>query len=322
MKIIIPDDYQDAVRHLACFPMLAAHEVTILREHASDVDVLTERFRDADALVLIRERTPISAALLERLPKLRLISQTGRGIPHIDLAACTRRGVLVCAGGGSPYATAELTWALVLAALRHIPQEVNNLKAGCWQATLGTGLRGRTLGVYGYGSIGSLVAGYGRDFGMRVIVWGREGSLERARADGYEIAAGREAFFAESDVLSLHIKLTAETRGLVTVADLARMKPTALLVNTSRAALIAPDVLVDALRAGRPGFAAVDVYESEPVVDHPLLHLENALCTPHLGYVEKDSYEAYFSAAFEQVIAFAAGAPINLLNSPEPRIQP
>lgn len=322
MRIIIPDDYQDAVRHVDCFGKLDGHDVTIYHDHVRDVDVLAERFRDADALVLIRERTPISVALMERLPKLKLISQTGRGIPHIDLEACTRRGVLVCAGGGSPFATAELTWALMLAALRHIPQEVGNLKAGRWQTTLGTGLRGRTLGIYGYGSIGNLVAGYGRAFGMRVIVWGREGSLERARTDGYEIANGREPFFAESDVLSLHIKLTPETRGVVTAADLARMKPTALLVNTSRAALIEPDALVNALRAGRPGRAAVDVYESEPVDDHPLLHLDNALCTPHLGYVEQDSYEAYFSAAFDQVLAFAAGAPINALNSPEPRIQP
>jgi D-3-phosphoglycerate dehydrogenase len=314
MKIVIPDDYQDAVRHLACFPMIAGHDVMIYHDHVGDVDALATRFRDADALVLIRERTPITAALLERLPRLRLISQTGRGIPHIDLDACTRRGVLVCAGGGSPYATAELTWGLVLAALRYIPQEVANLKAGRWQTTLGTGLRGRTLGIYGYGSIGSLVAGYGRAFGMRVVVWGREGSLERAHVDCYEIAAGREAFFAESDVLSLHIKLNTETRGLVTAADLARMKPSALLVNTSRAALIAPDALVNALHAGRPGFAAVDVYESEPVVDHLLLHLKNALCTPHLGYVEKDSYESYFASAFEQVNAFAAGAPINVIN--------
>ncbi len=314
MKIIIPDDYQGAVRGLDAFSKLVGHDVTIYPDSVSDIDALAERFRDADALVLIRERTRINAALLDRLPKLRLISQTGRGIPHIDLDACTKHGVLVCGGGGSPYATAELTWALILASMRHIPQEVNALRAGRWQTTLGTGLRGRTLGIYGYGKIGTIVAGYGQAFGMRVLVWGREGSLMRAKADGLGIATGEAELFAESDVLSLHVKLNAETRGLVTAADLARMKPTALLVNTSRAELIEPDALVNALRAGRPGFAAVDVYESEPTVDHPLLTLDNALCTPHLGYVEKDSYEQYFGSAFDQVAAFARGMPINVLN--------
>ena len=315
MHIVIPDDYQDAVRGLDCFSLLAGHDVTIYRNTVQDIDALAERFADADALVLIRERTRITAPLLERLTRLKLISQTGRGVNHIDVDACTRRGVLVCAGVGSAHATAELTWGLVLPAMRHIPQEVARLKAGGWQHTLGTGLRGRTLGIFGYGGIGSIVAGYGRAFGMRVLVWGREGSLSRAQAAGYETASSRRALFAESDVLSLHIKLNAETRGIVTRDDLAAMKPTALLVNTSRAELIAPGALVEALQAGHPGSAAVDVYEDEPVSDHPLLHLDNAVCTPHLGYVEKDSYELYFGAAFEQVRAFAAGTPINAINS-------
>ena len=314
MQIVIPDDYQDAVRGLDCFGLLAGHDVTIYRDTVKDVDTLAARFAEADALVLIRERTKITAALLERLPRLKLISQTGRGVSHIDVDACTRRGVLVCAGVGSADATAELTWGLVLAAMRHIPQEVARLKAGGWQHTLGLGLRGRTLGIFGYGKIGSLVAGYGRAFGMRVLVWGREGSLSRAQAAGFETASSQPALFAGSDVVSLHVKLSAETRGLVTRDDLAAMQPTALLVNTSRAELIAPGALVEALRAGRPGGAAVDVYEEEPVTDHPLLHMDNVVCTPHLGYVEKDSYERYFGAAFEQVRTFAAGKPVNVVN--------
>ena len=309
MKIVIPDDYQDAVRSLDCFAMLSGHEVTIYHDSVQDVETLAERFRDADALVLIRERTAITASLLDRLPRLRLISQTGRGIPHIDLDACTRQGVMVAVGGGAPHAPAELTWALVLAGMRRLPQEIARLQAGQWQTTLGLGLRGRILGIFGYGKIGSLVAGYGRAFEMQVLVWGRAGSLARAAEAGFATAASQEALFAQSDVLCLHLKLTAETRGIVRAADLARMKPTALLVNTSRAELIAPGALEAALRAGRPGWAAVDVYEAEPAVGHPLLALENAICTPHLGYVEKDSYELYFSAAFAAVQAFAADHP-------------
>lgn len=324
MRVIIPDDYQDAVRHLDCFSRLAGHEVTIFNDTVKEIDALVERFRDAEALVLIRERTAITDALLARLPNLKLISQTGRGTTHIDVAACTRRGVTVTAGTGSPYAPAELTWALVLAAARHIPQEVARLRAGRWQSPLGmlgTGLRGRTLGIWGYGKIGSLVAGYGRAFAMNVLVWGREGSLSRARADGFSTASDQNALFEQSDVLSLHIKLSQETRGIVTAADLARMKSGAILVNTSRAELIERGALEAALRAGRPGFAAVDVYEEEPVLGaaHPLLaldHLENAVCTPHLGYVEKDSYEDYFGQAFDQVVAFAAGSPIQVVNPP------
>ena len=314
MKIVIPDDYQDAVRHLDCFGKLAGHEVTIYNDTVKEVDALAARFQEAEALVLIRERTRITEELLARLPKLKIISQTGRGIPHIDLAACTRHGVAVAIGGGSPYAPAELTWALVMAAMRHLPQEIAAMKAGKWQTTLGTELHGRTLGIFGYGKIGSLVAGYGRAFGMKVLVWGREGSLERARADGFATATGQNELFEKSDVLSLHIKLIDETRGIVTAQDLAKMKPSALLVNTSRAELVESGALEQALRAGRPGYAAVDVYEDEPVTDSPLLHLDNIICTPHLGYVEKDSYELYFSAAFDQLLAFAAGHPTNLAN--------
>jgi len=314
LKIVIPDDYQDAVRHLDCFQKLQGHDVKIYHDTVTDIETLAERFQDAEALVLIRERTPITERLLARLPRLRLISQTGRGAAHIDLAACTHHGIAVTAGGGSPYATAELTWGLILAAMRRLPQEINALKAGKWQTTLGIGLHGRTLGIFGYGNIGSLVVSYGRAFGMRVLIWGREGSLSRAQRDGFETATSKEALFQEADVLSLHLKLTEGTRGIVTATDLALMKPTALLVNTSRAGLIEHGALLRALQAGRPGFAAVDVYEKEPAPHDPLLSLPNALCTPHLGYVEKDSYELLFGAAFDQVQAFVEGKPLNLLN--------
>jgi D-3-phosphoglycerate dehydrogenase len=315
VRIVIPDDYQDAVRHLACFAKLKGHDVVIYRDTVKDVDALAARFADADALVLIRERTAITDQLLAQLPRLRLISQTGKGTAHIDVDACARRGVVVSAGTGSPYAPAELTWALVLAAMRRVPLEAARLRAGAWQSTIGTLLRGRTLGVFGYGKIGSLVAGYGRAFGMRVVAFGREGSSARAAADGFETAADQQTLFGIADVLSLHLRLTKETRGIVTAADLASMKPDALLVNTSRAELIEPGALAAALRAGRPALAAVDVYEEEPVLgaSHPLLALDNALCTPHLGYVEQDSYELYFGQAFDQVLAFAAGAPINVV---------
>lgn len=314
MKIIIPDDYQDAVRGLDCFQKLSGHEVTVYTDTVQDIDTLAQRFQEAEALVLIRERTPITEALLARLPNLKLISQTGRGAAHIDLAACTRYGVAVAVGVGSPYATAELTWALVLAAMRRLPQEINALRAGRWQTTLGMGLHGRTLGIFGYGNIGSLVVGYGRAFGMRVLVWGREGSLTRAVQTGLEVVAQQRTLFEQADVLSLHIRLTQETRGLVTAADLAAMKPTALLVNTSRAELIASGALVAALHSGRPGSAAVDVYENEPALNHPLLQMENVMCTPHLGYVEKDSYELYFGVAFDHLLAFAAGNPLGIVN--------
>lgn len=316
MHIIIPDDYQNAVSSLDCFAKLAGHTVTVFNDTVKDVETLAERFYPADALVLIRERTRITEALLARLPNLKLISQTGRGITHIDAAACARHNVLICAGTGDSVATAELTWALIMAAMRHIPQEVARLKAGGWQTTLGRALRGRTLGIFGYGKIGSLVARYGQAFGMKVLVWGREGTLVRGQAAGFAAAPDRETFFAQSDVLSLHLRLTPETRGIVNGTDLALMKPDALLVNTSRAELIAPGALEAALRAGRPGLAAVDVYEEEPVLgaNHPLLKLDNVICTPHLGYVEKDGYEIYFDQAFEQVLAFVAGQPIRVVN--------
>lgn len=314
MKIVIPDDYQDAIRGLDCFRKLEGHEVTIYHDAVKDVETLAERFRDADALVLIRERTAITESLLARLPRLKLISQTGRGMPHIDLEACTRHGVAVAAGGGASYSTAELTWGLVLAAMRFIPQEVTRLKAGRWQTTLGLGLHGRTLGIFGYGNIGRMVAGYGRAFGMHVLVWGRERSLTRAKADGFEIAASKQELFEQADVLTLHLKLNDETRGIVTADDLALMKPSALFVNTSRAGLVEHGVLEQALKNGRPGLAAIDVYEVEPAINDSLLALENVVCTPHLGYVEKDNYEALFSAAFDQILAFAVGKPINVVN--------
>ncbi len=316
MRIVIPDDYQDAVRHLACFSMLADHQVTVYHDHTEDLETLVSRFQEADALVLIRERTPITEALLARLPALKLIVQTGKQAPHLDLDACTRHGVTVAfsEGGGNPASTAELTWGLILASRRHIPQEVAYLKAGRWQTTIGIGLSGQTLGIFGYGRIGSIVANYGRAFGMRVLVWGREHSLEQARIDGFEPAASQDALFQQADVLSLHLKLVKETRGIVTAVHLAQMKPSALFVNTSRAALVEPGALVAALAAGRPGYAAVDVYEREPALDHPLLHMENVVCTPHLGYVEKDTYEGYFASAFEQVRAFTEDRPIRKAN--------
>ena len=318
MNITILTDYQDVVRHLKCFGKLAGHNVKIWNDHVTDTDALAERLKDTEALVLIRERTPIRAPLIDRLGRLKLISQ--RSVyPHIDVDACTRKGIIVSSemSPGQPsYATAELTWGLIIAALRHLPQEVAALKAGRWQSTIGTSLRGRTLGVFGYGRIGGVMAGYGKAFGMKVLAWGREKSLERARADGHETAAGKEDLFARSDVLTVHLRMIKETRGIVTRADLDRMKPDALFVNTSRADLIEPDALVAALKAGRPGMAAVDVYEEEPVVGgkHPLLALPNAVCTPHLGYVDRDGYEAAFSSIFDQILAYASGKPVNVVN--------
>ena len=318
MKISILDDYHDTVRTLACFEKLAGHEVTIWNDHVQDNDMLAQRLGDAEVLVLIRERTAIRAPLIERLPKLRLISQ--RSVyPHIDVDACTRRGVIVSSSqhpGTPSYATAELTWGLIIAAMRQIPQQMASLKAGRWQLGVGTTLRKKVLGIYGYGRIGATVAGYGRGFGMNVLAWAREGSLARARADGYATARSKEEFFAQCDVITLHMRLVDATRGIVHAADLARMKPTALLVNTSRAPLIEPGALVAALRAGRPGFAAVDVYEHEPMVDtsHPLLHMDNVVCTPHLGYVSRDEYEVQFADIFDQIAAYAAAAPINVVN--------
>ena len=318
MKIAILDDYQDVVRRLDCYSKLQGHEVTVWNDHSKDVDVLAQRLKDTEALVLIRERTPVRAPLIERLPKLKLISHHSV-YPHIDVEACTRQGVVLCSNlhpGQPSYATAELTWGLIIAAMRHIPQEVAALKAGRWQSTVGHGLRGKTLGVYGYGRIGAVIAGYGKAFGMKVLVWAREASLARARADGYAAARSKEAFFEESDVISLHLRLIAETRGIVSAADLARMKPTALIVNTSRAGLIEAGALEKALQLGRPGMAAVDVFEDEPVLgaNHPLLKLDNALCTPHIGYVERAGYERIFGSIFDQIIAYAGGKPVNVIN--------
>jgi D-3-phosphoglycerate dehydrogenase len=318
VKIAVLDDYFDTVRTLDCFAKLAAHNVRIWNDHVGDVDVLAERLSDTEALVLIRERTEIRSPLLERLPKLKLISQ--RSVyPHIDIDACTRLGIIVSSGqhADTPsYATAEFTWGLVLAAMRAIPQQMAALKAGRWQIGVGYTLRGKTLGIYGYGRIGAVVAGYGKAFGMKVMVWARDRALARARADGYETAGSKDAFFEQCDVLSLHMRLLDATRGIVTAADLARMKPSALLVNTSRAGLIEPKALVNALRAGRPGMAAVDVYEQEPLrdINDPLLTMDNVVCTPHLGYVSHDEYEIQFTDIFDQILAYAAGAPINVVN--------
>ncbi|GGY05927.1 D-isomer specific 2-hydroxyacid dehydrogenase [Litchfieldella qijiaojingensis] len=307
MNIVIPDDYQDAVKTLAAFRKLAGHEVTIFNDTVTNLDTLAERFSEAEALVLIRERTAVGAELLARLPRLRLISQTGAGTAHIDLEACERHGVTVMTGSGSPHSTAELTWALVLAGMRHLPQEVENLKAGRWQRTLGTGLHGRTLGIFGYGKIGRLVAGYGQAFGMSVLVWGRESTRQRAREAGLEVAGSQRELFERADVLSLHLRLNEGTRGIVGPDDLARMKPSAVLINTSRAGLIAPGALEAALRAGCPGRAGIDVFDEEPLYRHPMLSLPNLVATPHLGYVERDNYELYFGEAFDNVLAFAAG---------------
>ncbi len=318
MKISILDDYFDTLRTLACFRKLDGHEVTVWSDHTQDLDALTARLKGTEVLVLIRERTHIREPLLERLDALRLISQ--RSVyPHIDIDACTRRGVIVSSDqhAGTPsYAAAELTWGLIIAAMRQIPQQMYALQSGRWQIGVGNSLRGKTLGVYGYGRIGATVAGYGRAFGMDVLVWSREPSLQRARGDGYAVAQSKHAFFELCDVISLHTRLVNETRGIVTRDDLSRMKPTAVLVNTSRAPLIEPGALVDALRAGRPGMAAIDVYEEEPLrdPDYPLLKMDNVVCTPHIGYVTRDEYEIQFSDIFDQVVAYASGNPINVVN--------
>jgi D-3-phosphoglycerate dehydrogenase / 2-oxoglutarate reductase len=319
MKITILDDYQDAVRTLRAFSKLDGHEVTVWNDHARDVTVLAQRLKDTEVLVPIRERTPIRAPLIDRLDHLRMISNIG-GYPHLDVDACTRRGVIVSSNmmpGRPSYATAELNWGLIIAAMRHVPQEMAALRTGRWQATsVGTGLRGKTLGIYGFGRIGAVVAGYGQAFGMNVIVWGRDTTISRARTAGYPIAASKDAFFEQSDVVSLHLQLNDLTRGIVSLADLSRMKPTALIVNTSRAGLVAPGALEAALRAGRPGMAAVDVFDEEPVFggNDPLLHMDNVICTPHLGYVERAGMEGMFGVIFDQIVAYANGSPIDMVN--------
>ena len=327
MNIVILDDYQDAVRKLNCAAKLDAYPAKVYTNTVKGIGQLSVRLKDADVIVLIRERTQLSRQLIEKLPKLKMISQTGKVGAHVDVGSCTERGVVVSEGVGSPTAPAELAWALIMAATRRIPHYVAHLKHGAWQQAglksaampvnfgIGTVLKGKTLGIWSYGKIGQILAGYGRAFGMRVVVWGREASIERARADGFETVPYKAALFEESDVLTLQLRLNEETRGLVTLEDLSRMKPTALLVNTSRAELIEADALIAALNRGRPGLAAIDVFESEPILQgHALLRLENCICTPHIGYVEQDSYELYFGAAFDNVVNFIKGTPTNIVN--------
>jgi D-3-phosphoglycerate dehydrogenase len=323
MKIAILDDYQDAVRQLDCFKLLEGHEVKVFTNSARGIGQLAVRLAEFEALVLIRERTAFPRPLLARLPNLRLISQTGKVSGHVDVEAATARGIAIAEGIGDPTAPAELTWALIMAASRRIPPYAANLKDGLWQTAslvpernqVGRVLKGRTLGIWGYGKIGRLIAGYGKAFGMKVLVWGRDASREQAVRDGLPVADSKEALFSESDILTLHLRLNDATRGIVTQADLARMKPTALFVNTSRAELVAEGALQSSLEQGRPGQAALDVFETEPLpADTPLLRMENVLATPHLGYVEKDSYELYFRVALQNVVDFANGTPKNILN--------
>jgi D-3-phosphoglycerate dehydrogenase len=327
MNIVILDDYQDVVRKLDCAAKLENYPAKVYTNTVKGIGQLSVRLKDADVIVLIRERTGLNRALIEKLPRLKMIAQTGRVGSHIDLAACTERGVAVAEGVGSPTAPAELTWALVMAATRRLPQYISNLKHGAWQQSglksssmpanfgLGTVLKGKTLGIWGYGKIGQLVAGYGKAFGMHVQIWGSDESRVRAVKDGHAAATSREAFFQTADVLSLHLRLNEATTGIVTSDDLGFMKPTALLVNTSRAELIETNALIGALNRGRPGMAAVDVFESEPILQgSALLRLENCICTPHIGYVEKDSYELYFGSAFDNVINFIKGTPTNIVN--------
>ncbi|MFC5473247.1 D-2-hydroxyacid dehydrogenase family protein [Paraherbaspirillum soli] len=323
MKIAVLDDYQDCVRQLECFKLLEGHEVKVFHNSARGIGQLAIRLAQFEALVLIRERSTFPKALLQKLPNLKLISQTGKVSGHIDVEAATACGIAIVEGVGDPTAPAELTWALIMAAARRIPQYVSNLQQGRWQSVsatpahnhLGVALKGRTLGILGYGKIGRMVAGYGKAFGMRVMIWGRDASRAAALQDGHFVPQAREQFFAEADVLSLHLRLNDATRGMVTAADLAGMKSSAIFVNTSRAELVAADALPSALQQGRPGFAALDVFESEPLTpDSPWLRMENVLASPHLGYVEKDSYELYFRSAFQNVLDFANGTPNNVLN--------
>ena len=317
MKIAVIDDYQNAFKTLKCFPKLSGHEVVIYTDPETNLEKIADRLKDADAVVLTQQRTYFPRTLIEKLPKLKLIGQTGRAATHIDLEACNERGIVVSAGGsGNSNATAELTWGLILSALRSLPFEVKRLQEGHWQSTLGIGVNGKILGIYAYGKIGSIVAAVGKAFGARVVCWGREGSTGRARAAGFEVAKSREDFFADADILSLHLPLNKDTRGIVTRDDLARMKPTALLVNASRSGLIEKGALEEALQAGRPGRAAVDVYDQEPVIgaNHPLLKMANVTCTPHLGYVTRESYEEYYAVVVDDILAFAAGKPSHVLN--------
>jgi len=327
MNIVILDDYQDVVRKLDCAAKLDAFAAKVYTNTVKGIGQLSVRLKDADVIVLIRERTPLNRQLIDKLPRLKLISQTGHAGPHIDVDACTERGIAVAQGTGSPYAPAELTWALIMAAARRLPQYIGNLKHGAWQQSglksasmpvnfsMGTVLRGKTLGIWGYGKIGQLVAAYAKAFGMQVLVWGSEASRARAAQDGFIPATNRNAFFEECDVLSLHLRLNDATRSIVKLDDLSRMKQTAMIVNTSRSELIETDALISALNRGRPGLAAIDVFENEPILQgHALLRLENCICTPHIGYVEKDNYELYFGAAFDNVVNFIKGTPTNIVN--------
>ena len=319
MIIAIPDDYHGMVHQLDCLNLLAGHDVRIFNDAAPPTATLIKNLRDADIIVPIRERSRYTRAIIEQLPKLRLFSQTGRSCHHIDLDACNERGIAVTAGShASPYTVSEQTWAMILGSLREIPAETATMRSGGWRNRFSTGLRGRTLGIFGLGVIGKLIAATGASFGMRVLVWGRESSLSAARAAGYDVAASQDGLFEQSDVLVLMVRLSKDTRGIVKAAHLARMKPTALLVNTARAQLIESGALETALRNGRPGFAAVDVYENEPVLNgnHPLLKLDNALCTAHSAWLERGTYELYFGEAFANAAAFAAGKPVKLVNTP------
>jgi D-3-phosphoglycerate dehydrogenase len=318
MKIVIPDDYQDIVDRLACFDLLREHEVVRYRTPAVDFEQLVERLHPAEVVVAIRERVSFTRALIERLPNLRLIALVGRAATTIDYAACDDLGVLVSTGASnSPTAPAELTVALMLASRRNIVVEAERMRRGEWPCTLSHRLAGSTLGIFGLGQIGSLVAKAGAGLGMRVLAWGQATSAGRAKAAGYDFAASKDALFEQSDVLSLHVRLRPDTRGIVGPDDLARMKPSSLLINTSRAELVQPGALLAGLRAGRPGYAAVDVYEEEPVTggNHPFLAMPNVVCTPHLGWAEWDNFELYFREAFEQIVAYSRGEKLRLAGS-------
>lgn len=309
MTIVIPDDYQNVIRKLACFPLLKGHQVLIFHQYETSEDQLVEWFKDADVLVLTRTRTKITPSLLSKLPKLKLISQTGKNAGHIDIAACNKYGVAIVEGRGNPIATAELTWALIMNGLRQLPQAIEGMKMGQWQTNIGNRVYGKTIGIWSYGKIGKRVANYAKAFGAKVLIWGSENSRQTAINDGFETAKSKTEFFQLSDVVTIHIRLKDATKGIIKKADLLQMKSTALFVNTSRAALLEKDALVDALKMDRPGFAAIDVYDKEPIFDinHPLLKMPNVICTPHLGYVEKESYESYFSIAFQNILDFQEG---------------
>ena len=318
MKIAVIDDYQDAFRQVKCTAALKGHEIVSFKDSVKDPLLLAKRLEGFEVVVLTQQRSPMPRSVIEKLPaSIKLLTQTGRNVAHIDTEACTERGILISAsGGGNASPTVELTWALILASVRQLPLEIKNMQEGRWQTSAGIGLQGKTLGIYAYGKIGSGVAKVGSAFGMKVLCWGREGSITKARNDGFAVAKSREAFFAESDILSVHLPLNKETRGLITAADLACMKPTARLINSSRAPIIESGALVQALQKGRPGFAAVDVYETEPVLnrEHPLIGMPNVICTPHLGYVTWETYELYYQSVVENILAYAAGQPLNILN--------